>query len=217
MVQPRVKQTLLIPVDDLRHGLRWSRELLSLALVSSAIVLYKNGQGSSPLQTPYTLAYTVEGLTEDVQVELDQVRQKLHASGASEPLTVSEPTGSQTWAAFLAPATERDLLVRIGLPVKDLPAYLQDHATLLQEIPFIADMSNGLIYALKPVDKAGASNAWLSALRQDALQLEGYALVMNQHEHIDCAGYQPQALSIMRALKQRWDPGQVLDAGIFAL
>ncbi|HTK07409.1 MAG TPA: FAD-linked oxidase C-terminal domain-containing protein [Ktedonobacteraceae bacterium] len=217
MVQPRVKQTLLIPIDDLRHGLRWSRELLPLALISSAIVLYKNGQGSSPLQTPYTLAYTVEGLPEDVQVELDQVRQKLHASGAPEPLTVSEPTGSQTWAAFLAQATERDLLVRIGLPVKDLPAYLQDHAAQLQETPFIADMGNGLIYALKPVDKAGASNSWLSALRQDALRLEGYALVINQHEHIDRAGYQPQALSIMQALKQRWDPGQVLDAGIFAL
>ncbi len=182
MVQPRVKQTLLIPVDDLRNGLRWSRELLLLALVSSAIVLYRNEQtdANAPIQTPYMLAYTAEGLADDVRIELDQVLLALRNSAAPAPLSVLEPTGSQTWAALLARTTEHDLLLRIGLPARELPMYLQDHAALLQNTSFLADIGNGLLYVRKSIaEKESASSAWLTTLHRDALALQGYALLLN--------------------------------------
>jgi glycolate oxidase subunit GlcD len=212
MVKPRTRETLLIPVDDLRHGLRWSRELLLLALVSSAIVLYKNEQ--KQVGSPYLLAYTAEGLADDVQAELSQVRRALASLGGPEPLTGPNKSGSQTWANFLVQASEQNVLIRIGLPVKDLPVYLQDHTDLFQEGSFLADVSNGFIYALQQIDRADIST-WLSTLRRDALALEGYALVMHPSTFVDRTGYRPEAFSIMQALKERWDPEHILSADIF--
>ena len=37
--KPRAQRTLFMPVDDLRYGLLWARQLLPMSLVASAIVV----------------------------------------------------------------------------------------------------------------------------------------------------------------------------------
>src|SRR5579885_1055398 len=147
--QPRTKRTLLIPVDDMRYGLIWARQLLPLALTASAIVLSKGYAGASIPESNYMLAYTAEGLPEDVQAELAQVRQTLQAAGTPEPIESETISGTDIWVEMLRNDLGTSLQVRAGMPIRDLPAYMQDQTQALNEGKFIADIGNGLVYALK--------------------------------------------------------------------
>ncbi len=218
VVPPRARRTLLIPMDDLRHGLIWARKLLPVALVASAIVLCKNGDIPGVPEAPYTLAYTAEGLLEDVEEEFEQVRYALQEAGAPEPVEVVAPSGTDIWAKLLGD-TQGKLLVRVGVPPKDVAVYVNDQAALLNERAFLVDIANGMVYAVTQQDDVELARNWIERLREPALALEGYAVVMDVPEAfegvIDRWGYQPQALDIMRGLKARWDPQGILNAGEF--
>ncbi len=62
MALPRMRRTLLIPIDDLRYGLIWGRRLLPLALNASAITLSKGYSAVEAARSNYLLAYTAEGM-----------------------------------------------------------------------------------------------------------------------------------------------------------
>ncbi len=224
-VPPRARRTLLLPIDDLRRGLIWARQMLPQSLVASAIVLLQGmpaylSRVVGPSLTALThssnglLAYTAEGLPEDVQAELAALRHCLRETGAPEPLEVEAPTGSDLWATLLGNAPHEALLLRIGLPASKLPTYIQDQASLLNRGAFLADIANGLIYASATFDSVEEARAWLVSLRQPALALEGYAAIMSMpatyENEIERWGYQPQALDIMQKLKARWDPQGIL-------
>ncbi len=226
---PRTTRTLLFPVSDRRHALIRARQMLLQALVASAIVLLQGSPASlariagpafsnlSGNNTTGLLAYTAEGLPADVQAELDTVQQVMRETGAPEPLTVETPTGTDLWANLLSdPET---LLVRIGLPVSELPAYVQDQAHLLNRGTLLADIANGLIYATASFDDVEEARTWLAALRQPALAAEGYAIVLHMppayENELERWGYRPQTLDIMQKLKARWDPQGILNPGGF--
>ncbi len=216
---PRAWRTLLVPVDDLRYGLMWARRMLPLALTASAIVLCKGYQAVGVPQSSYLLAYTAEGILEDVLAELDQVKQALREAGAPEPAMVDYPTGTDIWADLLR--QNDGLQVRVALPVRDLPVYVQDHAATLTGGPFIADIGSGFVYAIKQDAAPGEARAWLDALRQPALAAEGYAVALTVPQalrgKIDRWGCQPEGLSIMKRLKARWDPQGILNPGVFVV
>ena len=220
-VQPRRKHTLLYPVEDIRQGVLWGRSLLPLALVASAILLCKTDQlpGFPALpDSPYVLAYTAEGMGEDVEAELQQVRHAIAHAGGPSAVEVEQYTGNDLWAAILNAALGNALLVRVGVPVRDLPGYVQDQSALLNDGPFIADLANGLIYASTTRKEPDAANTWLAQLRQTALAREGYAIVLHLPEdmqRIERWGYQPEGLSVMRALKKHWDAEDILNRGVF--
>jgi D-lactate dehydrogenase (cytochrome) len=67
---PRARRTLTLVFDDLARGLACAARALPLALVASAIVLLKEENG-------YRLVYTAEGISEDVEAELAEVRRAL--------------------------------------------------------------------------------------------------------------------------------------------
>src|SRR2546421_669143 len=217
-VTPRSQRTLLVPLDDLRHGLVWARKLLPLALIASAIVLCKGCNLPGMPQSSYVLAYTVEGVPEDVRAELDQVRQALRTSGAPEPLQVERPSGTDMWSAVLGNSTGK-LQVRVGVAAKDVASYVNDQAGVLNRGTFLADMSGGLVYAMMASDDMSEAQEWLERLRQPALAIDGYAVVMDMpgawRGVIDRWGYRPQAIDLMRGLKERWDPTGVLNPGVF--
>ncbi|HEX6552296.1 MAG TPA: FAD-linked oxidase C-terminal domain-containing protein [Ktedonobacteraceae bacterium] len=217
VVKPRTQRTLLIQVDDYRYGLVWAGKLLPMALVASAIMLCKEcviPKGAPISASPFTLVYTAEGITEDVEAELDQVRQVLRTKGGPESLEVEGLSGTDIWAASLA-GSRGTLLVRAGVAAKDVAAYINDQAAALNEEAFLADMSSGLVYAVAShMDAVEEAGAWLEKLRQPAVALDGYAVVMDMPEDwqgkIDRWGYQPQAVDLMRRLKGRWDPEGIL-------
>ena len=222
VVKPRTQRTLLIPVDDYRYGLVCAGKLLPMALVASAIMLCKDcvlPKGVQVSASPFTLVYTAEGITEDVEAELDQVRQVLRTEGGPEPLEIEGLSGTDIWAASLA-GSRGTLLVRAGVAAKDVAAYINEQAAALNEGAFLADMSSGFVYAVAShIDAAEEAGAWLEKLRQPAVALDGYAVVMDMPEHwqgkIDRWGYRPQAIDLMHRLKGRWDPEGILNGGEF--
>jgi D-lactate dehydrogenase (cytochrome) len=222
VVQPRTQRTLLIPVEDYRYGLLWAEMLLPMALVASAIILCKDcviPQGARTSASTFMLVYSAEGVTEDVEAELDQVRQVLRTEGGPEPLEIEGLSGTDLWAASLA-GSRGALLVRAGVAARDVAAYVNDQAAVLNEGAFLADMSSGLVYAVSShIEAAVEASAWLEKLRRPAVALDGYAVVMDMPAHwqgkIDRWGYRPQAIDLMRRLKGRWDPEGILNYGEF--
>jgi D-lactate dehydrogenase (cytochrome) len=167
------------------------------------------------------LAYTAEGVPEDVQAELDQVREVLRTVGGAEPVEVDGLLGTDIWAAHLQ-GSQGKLLVRAGVAAKDVAAYINDQADVLNKGAFLADMGNGLIYAVGThVQTAEEARTWVEMLRQPAIGMDGYAVVMDMPDDwrkvIDRWGYEPEAVDLMRGLKRRWDPEGILNVGEFVV
>ncbi|GCF06840.1 FAD-binding oxidoreductase [Dictyobacter arantiisoli] len=219
---PRCKRTLLFPVEDLSSGLRWGQEMLHLALTASAVVLISDVTTYELTHTPYTLAYTAEGVLEDVEAELAQVQTSLLHLGAPQPVLTETLTGSDLWSQLIgAPHAAATCVVRIGIPARDLVLYSEQQAALLQEGTYIVDIANGFIYVVRQYTTLAELQNWLDALRQPALALGGYVLVMAQpaamRGQIDCRGYQPGSQAVMQRLKAQWDPAGILNSEAFIL
>ena len=202
--RPRARRTLLITTEHLADALNWTKVLLPLALTASAILLCKDNNTADT----YTIYYTAEGLVEDVQAELSQVRDVLRVVGAPSVQEV-EMSGIDVWTRMLAEGT----VVRVGVAAKDLAAYIQENSEVINEGEFLADMSSGCLYAIKTLGDSEATRTWVTALRQPALVQDGYAIIMRHVEdlqNVELRGYRPQALEVMKRLKQRWDPADIL-------
>lgn len=224
---PRARRTLLVPVDDLSQGLGWAGQVLPLALVASAIVVSSNiPYPMSSIKSPYRLVYTAEGLLEDVEAELAQVRQVLRAAGAPSPVEVEAPSGTDLWAGLLGSAAGKSVLVRAGLAPKDLGAYVRAQASRLEAGLFLADVASGLVYAAVQPEGLDEARTWVEGLRRPALAAGGYLVVMDAPEAwlrqgdpggdplLDRWGYRPEVLGLMRRLKARWDPAGILNPGL---
>jgi glycolate oxidase subunit GlcD len=205
IVPPRAQRTLQLSLDDARSGLLLARQLLPLTLVASALLLRKESWAQ------YSLVYTAEGHPADVRAELEQVRQICRAAGAAAPLEI-ESSGTRLWADFLRRAP---LSVRVGVAPRDLAAYINDQVAALAAGSYCADFGSGLLYVAAELPDARAAGAWLEQLRRAAIALDGYAVLLQApadwQNGLDRRGYQPQAIDVMRALKERWDPRHILD------
>lgn len=207
--QPRARRTLFLPVEDLRHGLLQARQLLPSSLVASAIALTHGCDIPGVPASPYTLIYTAEGMTEDVQAELDQACAIIEQGDGPEPVEIADVSGTDVWCDMLRRNSEA-AQIRVGLPVRDVPVYVNDQAFILNEGPFFVDFANGFVYASLP----GQDGEAVERLRVPALQVGGYAVTTHVPEGwqgtIDRRGYEPETGELMRMLKERWDPEGIL-------
>lgn len=214
---PRTQRTFCVPVDTLPLGAALAGQLMPQALVASA-VLVAEGVLIPGLQTaPYTLIYTAEGVAEDVDTELDQVASTLRRAGVTQ-IAETNFTGTAVWASHLQSSATDGLAVRIGVPQKALAETLANLPPLTNQKNLV-DFGSGQIYVLLPPTELAAVQRWLTALRQLAQAQGGYAVIMAMpagwRGTLDAWGYQPESLAIMRALKKRWDPAGILNAGVF--
>ncbi len=210
---PRARRTLAIAVDDLTAGLELAGQALAQALVASAIVIVDDHPAPD---RRYSLLYTAEGIPEEVEVELAAVEKAWRHAGCREVFEAGQ-TGSEAWTAFLGAEGDR-LAVRAGVPVKDLARFLGS----LSERPgarLLVDFAAGLVYGLLRPEGESDARTWLEELRQPALALGGYAVVLDAPREIGAAldrwGYEPEALDVMRRLKARWDPAGILEPSTF--
>ncbi|MEM7536562.1 MAG: FAD-linked oxidase C-terminal domain-containing protein [Chloroflexota bacterium] len=213
---PRAKKTIGVAVDDLSRGILWARESLKQPLVASGVVI-----AQAENQASFTLQYTTEGLPEDVDAELDIVRNVWQRENAPTA-HITPSSATEAWQQFMSIGYTDDVLVRAGLPTKHLDTYVTAiPAEYRTSENLMVDYGNGFVYARHSGDGDVGSdvNAWLAALRKPAVAAGGYAIVMAGSDAVDgdAWGYQPQGLSLMRQLKATWDPAGVLNSGMFVV
>jgi D-lactate dehydrogenase (cytochrome) len=226
---PRMRSTLLVPVSDLGQALRLSASLLRVCLVASSLLLCRDcslPDTNSAAASPYALIYTAEGLPEDVGSELTEVQSILETEGArgeavsthagpgsDASQTAGFPlSGSEWWATWLS---RQPVVVRAGVAPKDLARLIVDTGPLLENRSFVADVPSGMLYL--------SDSEQVDLVRRVALGLGGYAIILPHrggpgqvHEaETDPWGYAPEGLDLMRALKGRWDPRNLLNPGAF--
>ncbi|RAQ97855.1 FAD-binding oxidoreductase [Thermogemmatispora tikiterensis] len=233
--QPRLRRSLLVPVEDLRHGLLWARQLFPLTLVASALLLCRGsqlaGRYSQQLRAaPYVLVYTAEGLAADVESELAAVASTLQRVQAPEPVACEELSGDDLWCELLRGEGENGhrarerytarqaipVVVRLGLAARDLPRWLIDQQQLLAGCDLVVDVGAGLLYVVIPPETAQTATL-LENLRAAVPADEGYVVVMDQPRPsaaFEVFGSPPPSLELMLGLKQRWDPQAILNRGV---
>ena len=208
---PRIRRTLAIPVNDLDAGLALAHRALGQALTASAIV-FTAGDGHPAIDVPgKQLLYTAEGMPEEVEAELTEVLSRLDKDSSTDVAETSL-SGTEAWAATLSGADSNSLIVRIGLPAKQLENYAK---TVTQgEGRFFYDVAASLIYGILDPDHHDHARSWLADLRQPALEVGGYAVGIripsSLSDSIDPWGYPSDALTVSRRLKVRWDPAGIL-------
>jgi D-lactate dehydrogenase (cytochrome) len=205
---PRRRASLVWPVDTLEHGLAWGQLGMAYARCASAVVYDGGLPGQSEPFAPARLIYTAEGQSEDVQAELALVEAGLRAAGAPQPQLCESYSGTEAWQEFFKTEGWR---VRVGLAPKDLAGFALSQATL-REARILIDFAAGFVYA------AGKQPpARLDCLRQSALELGGYLIVLADPDGVgvDRWGYRPQTLNLMHHLKSVWDPAMILNRGEF--
>jgi D-lactate dehydrogenase (cytochrome) len=207
---PRARMTAALPFDRLEDGLACGAGLLRICQVASALVLCHlyDVPGAS---APYVLFITVEGLKEEVNAELEQIHTAIQAEGGAMVLTEDVHSGSEFWADWVRSATSGATLLRLGLAPSELPNWLHIHSTLLQPLPFIADLANGLLYLQAAHGIHELETALLAACVSG-----GYVVPLNAMADQPAAWrHAPGSLDLMRALKTRWDPHNLLNTGVF--
>ncbi len=213
--RPRCQRTLLISVDALQAGLALGKQLLAHALVASAIVLTQ-GIPSSPASR-YVLAYTAEGLAEEVDAELAQVRDTIEKAGARYSQT-NELTGTDRWANLLSRVESDTWQMRIGIPPQRVQQFVHEQSDVLETSSFLIDIASSLIYTTIQHEQFSEAKTWIEHLRQSALSMNGYGILMTMPDpwitEIDRWGYHPECFDLMRGLKARWDPARILEPNI---
>jgi D-lactate dehydrogenase (cytochrome) len=206
---PRARVTVVVPFDRLEGGLTCGAGLLRICQVASALVLCHlcDVPGAT---TPYDLLITVEGLKEEVNAELDKVHTVLQAEGVAMVLSDDVLSGSEFWADWVRSIPSNVILLRLGVAPRELPNWLRNHSTLLQRLPFIADLANGLLYLQATHGIQELETALLSARASG-----GYVVLLNAmaDQHATWR-HAPGSLDLMRALKARWDPHNLLNSGL---
>ncbi|RMF01576.1 MAG: FAD-binding oxidoreductase, partial [Chloroflexi bacterium] len=205
--RPRAQVGLVVPVDNLAHGLSWGSALLKICLVASGLVLTPAGNLPG-VSAPLALVYTAEGLPEDVAAEMEEVRAALSHLGAPAPLP-AQISATQLWADILAATAPAETLLHAGVAPGKLPDFVTGLAANAIAAPFVADLANGMVYL------RGAETA---PVQRAARALGGYATVLRAPAPpADVWGHAPDGLDLMRAIKQHWDPHNILAPGGFIL
>jgi hypothetical protein len=102
-------------------------------------------------------------------------------------------------------AANSSATLRIGVAAKDLPALVAALGRDLDDASLLADVANGMLFT---------EGAPLAPVRKAALNQGGYAVALSA-EAGERWGYRPQGLPWMKALKARWDPGNLFNPGAF--
>jgi len=202
-----------------------------VCLVASSLLLCSDrslsGTGSVT-SSPYALIYTAEGLVEDVDAELAEVRAVLDSEGVRAVIPGPEDgltpdasqttgllvSGSEAWGAWLR---REGTVARVGVAPKNLARVMVDIGPLLEVSSCLADFASGMLW-LRGLDD-------IEPVRQAARNLGGYAIVLpgpasrarRPDARVDPWGHSPDGLDLMRALKARWDPRNLLNPGAFII
>lgn len=216
---PRIRRSLVIPIEQLHQGLERAQKCLSQALVCGGMLLGKLAH-TLPIQaSPFVLAYSAEGLPQDVESEIKQVKKLLRRLGAPEPVELEGAAAGDLWTQLLQPAWQEKLVLKTGIPLRAAPDYLLPLESLLHDSDFLLDPAFGQLVIVNLPNSLDETRAYLHKIRKPALEGGGYTIVLGAPPEytgeLDPWGYQPSTIELMKKLKARWDPMGILNPGMF--
>jgi hypothetical protein len=135
----------------------------------------------------------------------------------AQVITEGARTATARWCDHLAAAGDGDLLLRAGVPPQHLALYWQMLPEDVRDAgAWFVDVAAGQIYGRWAVDDAMIARQQVEQVRQPALALRGYAVVLAAPAavlgEIDRWGYQADGAEVAAAIQRRWDPAGVLAA-----
>ncbi len=205
---PRTRQTIQVAVADVLQGIRWAQATASCWLMAAGVVVDQDTTGRQ------RLTITLEGLAEDVRTEAEEITVALRKAGA-QVIAEGERTATARWCDHLAAAGDGDLLMRAGVPPQHLALYWQ---MLPEDVRgdgvWFVDVASGQVFGRWTVDDQEMTRRRVEQMRQPAVALRGYAVVLAAPEavlgEIDRWGYRADGEKIVEAIKRRWDPIGIL-------
>ncbi|KAA3660690.1 MAG: FAD-binding oxidoreductase [Chloroflexi bacterium] len=202
--KPRKRTTLMVPYNQLSQGVKWAMLLSQNNLIASSIVL------CSQCRTPgnaYSniLLYTVEGIEEDVNAEINAACDELKNAGAVQIMQTDSPRGTYLWTEWLHQASAESGVLRAAVPPQAMPQLINNLGLAQHPTNYLIDIVHGFLY-MKGIEQ-------LKTLHKTTQSLSGYAMIAasppnslaNQWEHT------PDSLALMHGLKSRWDPTGLLN------
>ena len=173
---PRARRTLVLSAATLTEASAWAQATTRSWLVAAGVVLVQD-ELSADGRT--NLLFTLEGLAEDVAAEQEEIASRLREAGAPPPTLLESGTATAAWAEFLGGAPDDACVVRAGVPPQHLGLY---RAMIPEEARrgahWLVDVASGLLYGQCRLTSPAAAQAWLAAVRQPALALRGYAVLL---------------------------------------
>ena len=197
-------------------------EILDSVLLPSAIVLWTTETRSSS-ETPqlgWQMAVRAEGFAEHVSRHLRDVKLLAERLGLAT-VTYTNAAHDKLWAGICAfPILGHELVYRLMVPQSASGALLHE----IQELgstdcssAIVADMAGGAIWVGSNETRSAAGQ--FSQLQSKAAQHRGHVALLDAPAEVkrdlDIWGPIPAAFSLMRKIKQQFDPQRLMNPGRF--
>jgi FAD/FMN-containing dehydrogenase len=212
---PRARKTLILSGLELNQGLRAGFDALRILTIGSGIILLP-GTLEDSRASGCSLVLTVEGHAGDVEEELSIIRNRLERYGSIEILENDLSAAHQVWAGRL---TEFSFVIRAAVPASKLLQFVNEYDEGFLTGEWLIDLANGVIWFGRKQNDGNMVQSDLEKARRVAAVLDGYAVLAagqrRWFQELDTWGSRPPAFSLMRTLKLRWDPADILNRGEF--
>lgn len=210
----RAQASLMVSVPNLSKGAEWGLACLRAARNCAGLVLV-SGVLEENHEEVTTLVFTSAGHPQDVDSEMREVCKVLESAGAGSILNTTT-SATDLWAQALEPA---ECVLRAAVPAGKLPEYLSSLSTTLNPKESVVDLANGQVYYAPKRSDFEETGLSLINLRTGARSYAGHATLFAGPRpwlgKLDAWGEARDSRELMTRLKQRWDPGNILNRGEF--
>jgi len=214
---PRRRASLAVNVPDIITGLEWARKLNRMESLSSGLVLYtgRATMGDESM-VGMRLVFTVEGHPLDVEAELEMARRELEGSGAMGIVETETTSAASCWERVLAAG---EVVVRSAVQPGKFLQMVSSLAPWPEDCPSLLDLRAGsLTLSFQDAEQALGI---MDRIGTVAESMGGYVCPVAGRRSLLLNGkvwrYRSDSIDLMRALKIRWDPANILNRGEFIL
>ena len=203
--------TTFIATGSLAQARRFADQLARCQLLPAAVFLLREDRSDA-----WRVALWCEGFAETVDRHLRDLQ--AIAAHADMKTEIARPAlHDELWAKLRElPLEAHRVVYRVTIPRAAIFAFIEKVQDWnVEEI--ISDISKGTVWLAFPVSKTAIAH--FSAIEKLAQDRRGHAIVFAAPASLKTAinvwGASPPTLSLMREIKRRFDPGELLNPGRF--